>query len=740
MVSALSDRARITEPMIRAGWLEHGPRKGFDGRGTEPFVAVSWDRALDLAAAEVDRVHRAHGPTAIYGGSCGWASAGRFHHAQSQVHRFLAQAGGYTTSYGSYSVGAMEIIMPRVIGGDKWSIFDRGVMWPELADHGELVVSFGGLAAKNAQVNPGGIGRHHVPDLQRRCCDAGVQFVNVSPVRDDVADWLGAQWVALRPNTDVALMLGLAHVIVTEDRHDRDFLDRCCTGYDVFERYLLGRDDGVPKDPRWAAAITELPEAVILDLARRIAERRTVINVSWSVQRQEHGEQTYWMATTLAALSGSMGLPGGGLAAGLGTTSIGVRPGRYNVAAFPQGRNPVDAVIPVARVADMLLGAGASYDFNGQRRTYPDIRLVYWAGGNPFHHHQDLNRLVRAWREPETVIVHDSWWNPVVRFADIVFPVATSLERNDFAVGMNDLTVTAMHKAVDPPGEVRSDYEVFAALAERLGRGDQFTEGRTAEEWVRELYERTCAELAAEGVDLPTFETFWERGRTELPESPAPSSGVLADLRADPDEHPLDTPSGRIEIFSETIAGFEYDDCPGHPAWMAPREWLGATGTDRFPLHLISNQPRTRLHSQYDNGSHSRASKVAGREPVVMHPEDARERGIAEGDVVRLFNDRGACLTGAALSDGVRRGVVVLATGAWYDPEEPGVPGSLDRHGNPNVLTRDAGTSKLAQACSAQSTLVQAERVDGPVPPVRAFEPPEIVRDTAAPDLGPAGA
>jgi biotin/methionine sulfoxide reductase len=673
-------------------------------------------------------VRRQHGDAAIYGGSYGWGSAGRFHHAQSQVHRFLGQTGGYTTSYGSYSVGAMEVILPHVIGGDKWSVFERGVMWPDVAENGELVVSFGGLAPKNAQVNPGGIGRHEVPTLQRRCREAGVRFVNVSPVRDDAAEWLGAQWIALRPSSDVALMLALAHVIVSEDRHDRDFLARCCTGYERFARYLLGETDGVAKDPRWAAAITDVPEVVIVDLARKIATQRTVINVSWSVQRQDHGEQTYWMATTLAALSGSMGRPGGGLAAGLGTTSIGVRPGRPAISAQPQGPNPVDEVIPAARVADMLLGAGTTYDFNGETRTYPDIRLVYWAGGNPFHHHQDLNRLVRAWREPETVIVHDSWWNPIVRFADIVFPVSTTLERNDFAVGMNDLVLTAMHKAADPPAEVRSDYEVFAALAQRLGHGEAFTEGRTAEEWVSELYERTRADLAADGTELPAFDVFWERARIELPAMAAPTPGSIAALRLDPEKHPLDTPSGRIEIFSETIAGFGYDDCPGHPAWMEPAEWLGAALTDRFPLHLISNQPRARLHSQYDNGSHSRSSKVADREPVVMHPEDARERGIADGDVVRLFNDRGACLAGAVLSDSVRRRVVVLATGAWYDPEEPGVPDSLDRHGNPNVLTRDAGTSKLAQACSAQSTLVQVELVRGQVPPVGAFAPPRILR------------
>src|SRR3954453_16471280 len=115
----------------------------------------------------------------------------------------------------------------------------------------------------------------------------------------------------------------------------------------------------------------------------------------------------------------------------------------------------------------------------------------------------------------------------------------------------------------------------------------------------------------------------------------------MAGFRADPEGAALRTPSGRIEIFSETIASFGYDDCPGHPAWLEPAEWLGADLAARFPLHLISNQPYTRLHSQYENASYSQDSKVGGREPIRLHPDDAHSRGIADGDVVRVFNDRG---------------------------------------------------------------------------------------------------
>ncbi|MBS1882527.1 MAG: molybdopterin-dependent oxidoreductase [Actinobacteria bacterium] len=726
MPGAQSDPVRILEPMVRKGWLEHGPGQAAGGRGSEPFVAVSWDRALELAAGELARVRRDHGDESVYGGSYGWASAGRFHHAQSQVHRFLALGGGYTTSRGSYSVGAMEVILPRVIGGGKWSVWERGPLWEEIADHARLVISFGGLAAKNAQVNPGGVGRHEVLELQRRCAAAGVRFVNVSPQRSDAADFLAAEWLSLRPNTDVALMLGIAHALLAEDLHDRDFLERCCHGWERFAAYLSGEEDGVPKTPAWAERICGVPAARIVALAHEIAAERTVINVSWSVQRQDHGEQVHWAAIALAAMSGSMGRPGGGFAAGLGVTSIGVRPDRQPVAALPQGENRVEAFIPVSRISDMLLSPGETYRYDGGTYAFPDVRLVYWAGGNPFHHQQDLNRLVRAWQRPETVIVHEPWWNPMARHADIVFPAATTLERNDIAAGMNDVALLAMHRAVAPPAAVRTDYEVLAALAERLGYGVEFTEGRSAEQWVEHLYEATREGLRERQIELPPFEEFWAAGSAELPAVERTGENSFFALRDDPDANPLDTPSGRVELFSETIASFDYDDCPGHPTWLEPAEWLGSRVADRFPLHLLSNQPRTRLHSQYDNGAQSRAAKVGGREPLLMHPADAAERGIADGDVVRLFNDRGACLAGAKLSDDLRRGVLVLPTGAWYDPQEPG---GLDRHGNPNVLTRDHGTSELAQGPAAQSVLVEAEPFEGVPPTVMAFEPPLVLRE-----------
>lgn len=258
-----------------------------------------------------------------------------------------------------------------------------------------------------------------------------------------------------------------------------------------------------------------------------------------------------------------------------------------------------------------------------------------------------------------------------------------------------------------------------------MGVGDVFTEGRDEEAWLRLFYRTAAGRLADIGHTTPDFDRFWQGGLLCF-NPPSDEKILLGSFRKDPVAHPLATPSGRIEIFSTTIDSFGYPDCPGHAAWLLPREWLGAPQARQYPLHLLSNQPKTRLHGQYDNGSVSRGAKVKGREPIRMHPQDAGRRGISDGDVVRVYNARGQCLAGAVLSEAILPGVVQLSTGAWYDPLEPGVVGTLDKHGNPNMLTRDQGTSRLAQGPSAQSCLVEVERHEGVAPSVTAFVPPDI--------------
>jgi biotin/methionine sulfoxide reductase len=723
---AVHHPCRVLQPAIREGWLRRGPRRGNEGRGGEKFIAVSWERALDLVANELKRVIGEHGNEAIYAGSYGWASAGRFHHARHQLQRFLACIGGFTGSRETYSNAAAAVLVKRVVGYPGAAA--GGTSWQSIADHSELVVLLGGAPLRNMQVTTGGMGEHTTRRWLLKAKAAGVAFCNISPMRDDAAAFLGAEWLAPRPNTDTAILLALAQTIVQEGLHDAAFLAQYCVGFDQFWAYLSGHTDGVVKDAEWAAGISELPADVIRHLARRMARSRTMILANWSLQRSDHGEQPFWAVIALAAILGQIGLPGGGFGFGYGSMEglADLRPAAP-IPTLPIGHNSVNSFIPVARIADMLLHPGEPFQYNGLDLRYPDIRLVYWSGGNPFHHHQDINRLIRAWRRPETIIVHEPWWTATARHADIVLPATTTLERNDIGASAHDRFLVAMRQALSPVGHARDDFAIFADLAEQFGKRDAFTEGRTEMAFLQHLYEAAREQAARWEMAWPDFDAFWTQGFFELPSVTHPFI-LFEDFRRDPLAHPLVTPSGRIEIFSETIAGFGYDDCPGHPAWLEPAEWLGGAKAQRYPLHLLTTQPGTRLHAQMDMGCVSQSSKVAGREPMRINPVDAARRGIADGDVVRVFNDRGATLAGAVLSEDVRPGVIQIATGAWYDPVEPGVVGSLDKHGNPNVLTLDKGTSRLAQGPSAQTTLVEVEKYSGEPPPVTAFEPPLVSR------------
>ncbi|GAB3584409.1 molybdopterin guanine dinucleotide-containing S/N-oxide reductase [Amycolatopsis endophytica] len=720
--SAVTDPTRIAAPAVRRGWLERGP--GPDAaRGHEDFVEVSWDKALDLLSTELLRVRSEHGNEAIYGGSYGWASAGRFHHAQSQLHRFLNAFGGFTSSRNTYSNGTSSVVLPYIVGSAVDAL-RNGSSWPTIVANTELLVAFGGVPEKNVFVTPGGVTRHHTPGFLAQLADRNVEVALISPLREDLPDRLQARWYPIRPATDTALMLGLAHTLATEDLHDRQFLDRYCTGYAEFERYLLGAEDGIAKDAPWASALTEIPPEDIVALARRMAVHRTFITVTWSLQRIEHGEQPVWAAIALAAMLGQIGLPGGGFGHGYGsmgdTGDIGPD---FRVPHLSQGTNPVRQFIPVARIADMLLNPGTRYHYDGTERVYPDIRLVYWSGGNPFHHHQDLNRLRKAFSQPDTVIVHEPFWTATARHADIVLPTTTALEREDFGSGRRDTHLIAMHRIAEPHAQARDDYVILGAVAARLGIEDQFTEGRTPREWLVDLYESWRERLVDQGVAVPSFPDFWEAGEYRLPNDSSERT-LWSDFRANPVAHRLATPSGRIEITSQRVAAFGYDDCPGHPAWLEPVEWLGGERAQRFPLQLIANQPRTRLHGQLDGGAVSQGGKVAGREAVRLHPLDAKPRGIDEGDVVRIFNDRGACLAGAVLATDLRPGVVQLPTGAWFDPV-----GSLCVHGNPNVLTADVPSSRLSQGCTGQHVLVEIEPFVGEPPGISVRRPPVLSRD-----------
>ncbi|MEO3999694.1 molybdopterin-dependent oxidoreductase [Mesorhizobium sp. CAU 1732] len=699
---------RILQPMVRQGWLEKREKSDRHGRGSEKFVPVSWDDATDLVASEIRRVSAEHGNASIFAGSYGWTSCGRFHHASSLLKRTLNLAGGFTGHVDTYSIAAGPVILRHTLG-DSAACDGKGNTLDTIAEHTDTLVVFGALSPRTAQSEAGGLGSHTLEGYLKQMAARGMKIILVSPLKDDMPDWVGAEWWPIRPNTDAALMLGLAGEILKAGRHDGDFLARCTSGSERLLAYLDGSLDGERKDAAWAASITGLDREQIATLARRLVDTRSMLTVSWSLQRAHHGEQPFWAALGLASLIGQIGLPGGGV--GYGYASLGGVGAPMNVGRSPaisQLTKPIDSFIPVARISDMLLNPGKSFTYEGATRVYPDVRLVYWAGGNPYHHHQDLNRLQEAWSRPETIIVQDPMFTATAQRADIVLPASTSIERNDLAGNRRSDFILAMHKAIEPLGEARSDFDIFNAIAEKLGVGDAFNEGRDEMGWLRHLYEisRSDAETRLD-FEMPDFETFWETGYARVPTRAEHT--YLAEFRQHPEEFPLNTESGKIVLGSETLARLDYADCRAHPSWIEPAEWLGnASGPHQF--HLISHQPAGRLHSQLETGGASLAMKRKGREQARINPEDAGRLGVEDGATVRIWNERGANLATAWVTDTVRVGVVVLPTGAWFTPV--GNSG-LEMAGNPNVLTLDVGTSQFGQGCSAHTCLVQVEPYAG---------------------------
>jgi biotin/methionine sulfoxide reductase len=713
MEASLDDPRRMRLPRIRKGWLEDGPGPDIR-RGIDDYVEVPWDQALDLAAAELRRLGAGAEATIgseppgrhVFGGSYGWSSAGRFHHAQSQVHRFLNTAfGGYVGSVDTYSSAAGSVILSYVLAPSHIITRDHSY-WQDLADHSEVILAFGGLPVRNSAISNGGISEHCAHPSMRKAQERGAKFVLVSPLRDDLPSDIDCEWYAPRPGTDTALMLAMAWHLHRRGLVDRDYLDRHTVGFDQFEQYLLGHSDGIPKSPAWAENICEISEERIEALAELAASHVTLINVTFSLQRAQNGEQPVWMALVLSAMLGKMGQPGGGFSYGLSSIgNIGRPPIDVPLPKLPQGQNSVKDFIPVATIADLLLKPGSEYTYKGEVRTYPNIRLVYWAGGNPFHHHQDLSRLREAFGRPDTIIVHDSVATATTRHADIIFPATTTLERDDIGSGANDANMFAMQKVVAPFGEARDDYDIFAELASRIGCGDHFTEGLNSSEWLRTIYEPTREALETYGMSAPDFDTFWKNGRLDLPVSHNP--GLVAMFHQNPEQFPLPTQSGKIEITCSTIQQNPNSGVMPHPVWIEPDEWLGGTDDAGSLLQLVANQPSTRLHSQLDFGAHSMASKIDGREPILINPNDAKTRNIEDGDAVRVFNATGATLAGAVVTEIVRPGVVRLSTGSWYDPETQPDGTVLCRAGNPNAVTRDFGASPLSQGCTGQLTMVR---------------------------------
>ncbi|PAF44804.1 trimethylamine-N-oxide reductase TorA [Helicobacter sp. 11S02596-1] len=729
---------RIKYPMVRKSYLKNPDKPQPELRGGDEWVRVSYEEAIDLIAKRLKKTRDTKGPQSIFAGSYGWKSSGNMHNSRILLQRFMGMNGGFTGSTGDYSTGASQVIMPHVLGTIE--VYEQQTSWPVVLEHSKVIVIWGAnplLTLKIAWTSSDSQGLEYLKALR----DSKKQIICIDPVYNETAKFLNAKWIAPTPNTDVALMLGIAHSMLVSGEYNKDFVDNYTEGFEKFQDYLLGKTDKTPKDAKWASKITGIPAKTIKELAKTFYDNRTMFMSGWGMQRAHHGEQPHWMLVTLASMIGQIGLPGGGFGlsyhysnGGVPTTK-GPVVGGMNLGNSSKAESGASWLLegtkfnfPVARIADALSNPGKKIDFNGQKITYPDIDFIYWVGGNPMVHHQNTNELVKAWRKPNTIVVHEIYWTPTARYADIVMPITTSYERDDITMtgDYSNLNIVPMKAVVKPQFEAKSDYEIFCDLAKKFGIYEKYSENKSPMEWIESFYETALSQAKAGNIPMPSFREFWTKNLPLTFEAPIENEEWVrySDFREDPILEPLGTPSGKIEIYSKTIEKMKYKDCPPHPTWLEPIEWLGMKEKPA-EFALITAHPGHRLHSQLANTSLRQKYAIADREPIWINDKDAKKKGIKHGDIVRVFNKRGQVLAGAFVTKDISQGVVRLSEGAWYDPLEPGKIGSLCKNGCANVLTIDIPTSKLANGNISHTTLVNIEKYNGEAPKVTAFKPPK---------------
>lgn len=740
----LYTNARVKYPMVRKSFLA-APGKADGKRGDDEFVRVSWDEAYKLIHEQHMRIRKEHGPASVFAGSYGWRSSGVLHKAQTLLQRYMSLAGGYSGHLGDYSTGAAQVIMPHVVGSVE--VYEQQTTYPMIMEHSQVVVLWGVNPLNTLKIAWSSTDEQGL-EFFNKLKASGKTVIAIDPMRSETIEFFGdkAQWLAPNMGTDVAMMLGIAHTLASNSLHDKAFLEKYTTGYDKFEEYLLGKTDNTPKTPAWAEAICGVPAKQIELLAEIFSKNKTMLMGGWGMQRQQYGEQKHWMMVTLAAMLGQIGTEGGGFGfsyhysnGGNPTRSGGILSAiSASVAGASSSGNDwatSDAVnsFPLARIVEALEKPDSKYQHNGHELTYPNIKMIWWAGGANFTHHQDTNRLIKAWQKPEMIVVSECYWTAAAKHADIVLPITTSFERNDLTMtgDYSNQHLVPMKQVVPPQFESRNDFDVFADMSELLKPGGRkvYTEGKEEMDWLREFYDAAQKGARAQRVSMPQFNQFWQANKLiEMRNNEKNDKYVrYAEFRSDPVMNPLGTPSGKIEIYSKTIEGFGYKDCPPHATWLAPDEWKGSAKEGQ--LQLLTAHPAHRLHSQLNYAGLRKLYAIADREPITIHPDDAKARNIANGDLVRAYNDRGQVLVGALVTDGIKPGIVCIHEGAWPDLDP--AAGGICKNGGANVLTSDIPTSQLANGCSGNTALVYIEKYTGPELKLTAFDPPKGESATA---------
>ena len=650
------------------------PMKRVGERGDGKFVRISWEEAIRTIASEWKRIKAAYGNEAVYWQYCSGQQS--LVSSRCSWQRLMNLMGGYLKYYGSYSNAQLSAAFPLTFGGRPASL-------PSEIANANLYVLFG----NNPSVTrPSGGGKGFQIDAALNVHKP--RTIVIDPAFTDTATTRADQWIPIRPGTDAALVGALAYEFITHGWIDQQFLDTYCVGFDEktlpasapkgsdYRSYILGNGpDKTPKTAEWAAKITGIPVATIKELAREMATTKPLfVSQGWGPQRQANGEDTSRAIAMVPILLGQIGLPGTNSGEHEGNTPF---PAVY----LPTGKNPVKATIPVYMWTDAILRghemSRRTDGLHGAEKLTQDIKMIVNSGGNTMiNQHGDCNwtdKVLRDTKKCEFILVCDNMMTPSCRYADILLPDTLGPETDDMACqggSHGDVAVIlAIQKAVEPEFEQKTSWEICRLLAKELGLEDAYTEGRSQMDWVKWCYEATRAKVP----ELPTFEEFWKAGMAKVWNRRKDPIALEA-FRKDPVANKLKTPTGKIEIYSEKLAKETADWIlpEGDVISPIPVYWqTWDTPADRelarkYPLQCFGFHGHGRIHSTFHN-----LPKLRYQHPdvVFMNTMDAESRGIADGDTVYIFNDRGTVRLPARVTPRLMPGVITIPQGAWYKPE-----------------------------------------------------------------------
>ena len=664
------------------------PLKRVGPKGEGRFERISWDEALETIAQELGRVKDTYGNPSIFL-AAGGGYLGALHNGAPATAKLFSMFGGYTTLYGNVS--------------------SEGAVWAVMTQYGSVMVGHSREDLLNSRLiimwgwDPARMisGTNTMYHLIR-AKEAGARIISIDPRYHDSAATLAEQWIPIRPGTDTAMMVSMAYVMIRENLHDQEFLDKYTVGFDRFRDYVLGVEDGVEKTPAWAEPITGVPALTIERLAREYATTKPAALMDCQgPARSAMGEQYNRCAMTLTAMTGNIGRHGGSAAGGL----MGIPVGHlFRSPTIPGMKNPVEAGGPSIRgTLDLRLRLVRRIHINrifdailkGKDGGYPaDIKLAWFLNNNFLNQLGNTNKAARALRGLEFLIVSELFMTPTARFADILLPVTHTAERNDLTRPWpSGPYYTFVNKAVEPPGECKSDLEIACELAQELGFRDY--NPLSEEEWLKAFVEKN-PETAEQIKD---YDKFRREGihRVKLAEPIV----AFKEQIEDPENNPFPTPSGKIEIFSQRVADLNNPLCPPVPKYLSTWEDQNDPLTEKYPLQVLSPHAKNRVHSHLQ-----KVDWLREIEPhrAWINPADAEPRGIRDRDEIYVFNDRGKLAITAWVTERIMPGVICIFEGAWYDPDEEGI----DRGGCVNVLTKDAYSEGGASALN--TALVQASK------------------------------